>query len=175
MRNVVLLLGGESSGKTTLAKALEDKGWHAVYEYGREYGELSGGEYTFNSMLDIALGQLSAEKNAIESILDKNIVIDTNTLVTEFYSKKWFDNLWPKIKTTAQTFDRYTDIFLLKRTFPLVQDGTRQDESFSDEQFEFYRDTLDDLRIPYTIIAGEYDDSVARRVSLVEFLTSKPF
>lgn len=168
MRNVVLLLGGESSGKTTLAKALQDKGWHAVYEYGREYGEKNNNVYTLESMSDIALEQKYQEL-VLVNLTDNNIVVDTNALVTEFYSRKWFGKVDPYVSECARDFSRYTHIILLKRTFPFVQDGTRQDEAFSDEQFEFYRNTLDELKVPYTIMGSD----VNSRISAITYLTSK--
>lgn len=170
MRNVVLLLGGESSGKTTLAKALEDKGWHAVYEYGREYGDATNNQYTLESMSHIAKIQSYGELVAIASS-EMNLVVDTNALVTEFYSRKWFGEVNQVVSALAREFGQYTHIVLLKRTFPFVQDGTRQDEAFSDEQFDFYRNTLGELKLPYTLLGSD----VNSRVSAITYLTSKPF
>lgn len=61
----VCLLGGESSGKTTLAQALAEQ-WNTAWvpEYGRERWEAQGGRLAFDDLTDIGRIQLERERAA---------------------------------------------------------------------------------------------------------------
>src|SRR5690349_14671286 len=64
----VVILGPESTGKSTLCALLADH-YNTVWvkEYAREYLLTNGTAYTFDNLLDVAKGQLALEEMAIKS------------------------------------------------------------------------------------------------------------
>src|SRR5262249_1969100 len=76
----VCMLGGESSGKSTLAKALAQH-FETVHvpEYGRELWEAKNGALSFEDMLRIAEAQVTAEEQACLEA-DRFVFCDTSPL-----------------------------------------------------------------------------------------------
>jgi len=64
----IVVLGPESTGKSTLCTALA-KHYQTIWckEYAREYLTQNGTAYTYENLLTIAKGQLANEDAAIES------------------------------------------------------------------------------------------------------------
>lgn len=148
----VTLVGGESTGKTTLAAALAQRlGTLWVPEYGRELWELRGGELLFEDLLAIAREQIAREDAALEGATGW-LVCDTSPLVTMFYSESMFARVDPELGRLADR--RYDATILCAADFVFVQDGTRQDDAFRDHQNRWYRDQLDRAEIPYSIVQG---------------------
>jgi HTH-type transcriptional repressor of NAD biosynthesis genes len=155
------ILGGESSGKTTLARSVADHlGTAWVPEYGREYWERTGGHLQFEDMLHIATQQIEQEI-ACSAKADHWLLCDTSPLTTLFYSLEMFGTADAELeRLAARPYDR---IFLCAPDFPFVQDGTRRDEHLRARQHRWYIAELSRRKIPFRILYGPNDD----RVSLV--------
>ena len=134
----ILLIGGESSGKTTLSKALVKARplWGLVEEFGRYYGETHNQEYDFSSMLYIAKQQIIVEENAMFYYQNSFIVCDTSPLVTKFYSQKWYGCVHPELELLSQR--TYDYVFMCHRDFDYAYEDGRSGPSFSDEQAGYY-------------------------------------
>lgn len=148
----VTLLGGESTGKTTLAATLAqrlDTLW--VPEYGRELWALRGGDLCFGDLLAIAREQITREDAALEDATGW-LVCDTSPLVTMFYSEAMFARVDPELDRLAKR--SYDATILCAADFPFVQDGTRQDDAFRDRQDQWYRDQLKRAGISHSIVRG---------------------
>ena len=112
----VVLYGPESTGKTTLAKALAthyQTPW--VEEFARPYlqekWEKEQSVCTLEDLPIIAQGQLDAENKAIEQA-NKLIICDTNILVTKVWSETHFDGYCaPELKTILA--NTHYDLYLL--------------------------------------------------------------
>lgn len=156
----ILLIGGESSGKSTLAHALVKKmpNWGKVDEYGRTFGEMHNNEYPYESMLHIALQQTYEEENMMMYYPNSIVVCDTSPLVTKFYSKKWFGKVDPMLEILSER--TYDYAFMLYNDFPYVDDGTRNGVEFALEQAEFY---IKNVKQPLVHLNG----SVSERVNTV--------
>jgi NadR type nicotinamide-nucleotide adenylyltransferase len=168
----VCLLGGESSGKTTLAKALAEKyGVKWVPEYGREFTETHGGvkNLRYEDMYKIAAEQVyQEERAAVTAAIRKNpfIVCDTSPLTTYFYSTQLFNGFTDRrLDVLAQR--RYDFIFLCDPNIPFEQDGDRQDEAFRQMGHEWYKSTLDAERMPFTRVTGSVDERLEQIASLL--------
>lgn len=157
----VCLLGGESSGKSTLAVALarEFETIH-VAEFGRELWESKAGVLTFDEMRQIADTQIRREE---EALLKSNrfLFCDTSPLTTLFYSQHLFGRAEPALESLSER--RYDFTFLCAPDFPFVQDGTRQTEAFRTLQHEWYLKALAHRRIPFQVVTG----SLLARISQV--------
>ncbi len=148
----VVLLGGESTGKSTLAAALAERlGTCWVPEYGRELWELRGGNLDFVDLLAIAREQIAREDAARDGAR-RWLVCDTSPLVTMFYCEAMFVRVDPELRKLAGR--PYDATLLCAGDFPFVQDGTRQDEAFRDRQDSWYRDRLARAGTAYRVMRG---------------------
>lgn len=155
----VVLLGGESTGKSTLAAALaESLGSLHVAEYGRELWEQRGGNLGYEDMLHIAREQ-AALGNA-----RRWLVCDTSPLTTLFYSLSLFGEAAPELRDLAGR--DYDATILCAPDFPFVQDGTRCDDAFRIRQDDWYRRELAERNIPFHHASGSFE----RRLQWIEDL-----
>lgn len=162
----VTLLGGESTGKTTLAAALAKRlGTPWVPEYGRELWELRGGDLRFDDLLTIAREQIAREDAALCDATGW-LVCDTSPLVTMFYSDSMFGRVDPELSRLAER--SYDATILCAADFAFVQDGTRKDDAFRNRQDRWYRNQLDCTGIPHFVVQGPPLDRVDAAVSHLE-------
>jgi HTH-type transcriptional regulator, transcriptional repressor of NAD biosynthesis genes len=157
----ICLLGGESSGKSTLSKALADEfGTQHVCEYGRDLWEVKKGRLVFEDMTHIARRQVAMEDEAAGRA-NRFLFCDTSPLTTLFYSRHLFGQSDPELEQLANRF--YDLVVLCVPDFPFIQDGTRQPESFRTHQHEWYLRELNKRGIVFLLARGP----VANRVQIV--------
>lgn len=136
----VALVGGESTGKTTLAQALASRTGAAwVPEYGRERWAQCEGRLTLADLMEIARVQLERERLLAQQT-HRFLFCDTSPLTTLGYAGWMFDQQPDALVAMAE--HRYDLIVLCEADFDFVQDGTRQDAAFRDRQQAWYRDQL---------------------------------
>ena len=154
----VCLLGGESSGKTTLAAALaENLGTVFVPEYGRERWERQNGVLVYDDMLDIGQRQAALE-DAAAGTAAGYLICDTSPLTTLFYSHAMFGKAEEALERLATR--PYHLVVLCASDIPFVQDGTRQDEAFRDRQYAWYLERLAEMGQPWVLVGGSVDARV---------------
>jgi NadR type nicotinamide-nucleotide adenylyltransferase len=156
----VCILGGESSGKSTLAEALASD-FHTVHvpEYGRELWEHRNGTLTFEDLLHIGEQQIAAEENALMRA-NRFLFCDTSPLTTLFYSLHLFGRADPRLEQLAD--HQYDSVVLCGTDFTFVQDGTRQKASFRDDQHAWYIAELTRRNIPFLLVTGSIEERVAQ-------------
>lgn len=159
----IVLLGGESTGKTTLAAALALRlGTAWVAEYGRELWECQGGHLQPADMPLIAQRQWQREVDAARQSRGP-LVCDTSALTTLGYA------LWTHGHADAELAmlaDRPYDLTVLCGDgVPFVQDGTRRDAGFRSEQQRWYRTQLASRGIRWVEVEGTVASRVAQVVS----------
>ena len=154
----VCFLGGESSGKSTLAEALarEFQTIH-VAEFGRELWEAKSGVLVFEDLQHIAETQVQREE---EAVLQANhfLFCDTSPLTTLFYSNHLFGKAAPALERLAAR--SYDFNVLCAPDFPFVQDGTRQEEGFRLLQHQWYLDELAGRHIDYLLLTGTFENRI---------------
>jgi len=148
----VCILGGESSGKSTLAEALARHfGTLHVPEYGRELWEATGGALIYEDLLHIGETQVTAEEQALLGAT-RFLFCDTSPLTTLFYSRHLFQRADPKLEQLA---GRHYDLVVLCGTdLTFVQDGTRQDAGFREQQHAWYVAELARRGVRYLSVTG---------------------
>lgn len=161
----VAILGGESTGKTTLAEALAahlNTTW--VPEYGRELWERKSGHLDYEDMLHIAHTQVQREEAAIQKA--KNwLICDTTPLTTLFYCEAMFNKSSQVLRELA--LRRYDLTILCVPDFPFIQDGTRQDEAFQTRQHIWYQARLAGIQCVHS--RGSLQERLAEMVKYGDF------
>lgn len=161
----VAVLGGESTGKTTLAQALArelDTVW--APEYGRELWEARNGRLEFPDMLHIAEVQVAREEAAARNA-KRHLICDTTPLTTLLYSQFMFDRADPKLERLAER--PYEHTFLCSGDFEFVQDGTRQPIEFQRRQQSWYEKELAHRNIRALRISGERESRIRAAIHML--------
>ena len=157
----IVLLGGESTGKSTLAKALAevyDTTW--VHEYGRELYEEKEGKLTREDLISIGHEQVSREERALLKS-KKFLFCDTSPLTTSFYELFMFRNSSKELLALSKR--KYDGVILCNDDFPFVQDGTRVSEEFRNSQQGQYESII--YECPLFLAKGNLKDRI-QNVSL---------
>ena len=152
----IAIIGPESTGKTTLAKALAQQ-FHGIYvpEYAREYIERKGTrDVTFDELCEIARHQIE-QLQTISNDLKRpqTVFFDTELIVT----KIWFDYAFGIVpEWLNQAILRYPmDAYLLTAPdIPWQPDPARYNgsDTIRRQLFDRYESELQSLRIPYFVI-----------------------
>ena len=127
----VSVMGVESSGTTTLARALARQlatAW--VPEYGRVYWEgrqhVSGiDSWESDEFARIARGQ-NASEDDLAHLADRVLVCDTDALATAVWHRRYRGEESSEVRTIARG-RTYHLTLLTAPDFPFVQDGTREE------------------------------------------------
>ena len=144
----IIITGPESSGKTTLCKALfQHFNIPFAKEFARFYINKLEREYTQNDLLSIAKGQLESEFNS--QLLDSDLI--TIKIWSEYkYGScdKWIlDQI--EIQKTEKRF-----YLLCKPDIPWQADNQRENPNDRKELFEIYKKELEVLGPDYFIVEG---------------------
>lgn len=167
----IVCLGGESTGKSTLCKALAERlGTVWAAEYGREIWENQNGNLDYEDMLKIAQQQIKRENNLL---YQSNVwlVCDTSPLTTKLYSDFMFGKHSPELNELAAR--PYDLIFLCDDDFDFVQDGTRQDADFRKQQQQYYKAELQNRGLPYILLKGDLESRIETALNAINEPTSK--
>lgn len=161
----VAILGGESTGKSTLARKLAEhlKTVHAA-EYGRELWEQRAGALIEEDMLHIAHAQVARE-DALSLEANGWLICDTTPLTTLLYSQAMFGSVVDELESMARR--PYDVVLLCSPDVPFVQDGTRQEEAFRQWQQRWYLGELHAREIRYQLLEGKWEE---RLVSALRYI-----
>ena len=164
----VVLVGTESTGKTTLARALaESFGTLWTHEYGRELWVEQGLQGTFPDFLKIALRQYQREQAGLRHA-NGFLFCDTNAWTTLHWSLRDSGTADARLHDLVdRTMGDYVWV-LCANDFGWVDDGTR--EMRDGEAAEFQEQQLADLerrRIAHTVVSGPLEQRIERVAALV--------
>lgn len=164
----VAVLGGESSGKSTLARDLAQQlGSLHCPEYARELWMERSGRLQLTDMPDIARMQVDRE-DRLAGLCNRYLICDTSPLTTLFYSRDLFGTAAPELEALARR--PYAHTILCAPDIPFHQDGTRRDATFRAQQQTWYERELSDRGIEYLALSG---DPAARVERAHAFLRSR--
>ena len=162
----VCFIGGESSGKSTMAQAMAERCqtlW--APEYGRELWVEQGGMLAYEDMARIARVQ-QAREDTLRQQASRFLFCDTSALTTLFYSHEMFGAAEPELERMAGR--RYDHVFLCAPDFAFVQDGTRRELGFREQQHSWYLAELDRRRIAYTLLRGSVNQRISTVISALD-------
>jgi HTH-type transcriptional repressor of NAD biosynthesis genes len=173
----VLLMGGESTGKSTLTINLANRfATNYIDEAGRDISERSGTDLMMLSadFTEILLQHKLNEIKAIENS-NKVLFVDTDALVTQFYMNFLNDPEIEKNKALSDAIDAintYDLVLFLEPDVPFVQDGDRS-EVIRDDRLK-YSNQIKDLILSHgkqvVSIKGSYQERYMAAVREVEKL-----
>jgi HTH-type transcriptional repressor of NAD biosynthesis genes len=168
----VCVVGAESSGTTTLARALAEH-YRTVWvpEYGREYSEakLARGEYdhwTSAEFTHIAAEQCRREDLAARQA-NHLLICDTDAFVTSIWHRRYLCMRSPAVEAIAAA--RHYDLYLLTDVdIPFVQDGTRDGEHIRSWMHDLFAAELTAQDRPYALLSGPHEARLDRAIALLD-------
>lgn len=160
----IALLGGESSGKTTLARALAQAlGTVWVPEYGRQRWEALRETLSADELVHVAQVQVAWEDEHARSPAARAsgwIVCDTTPLTTLQYGLHDHGGAHPALHALAER--RYDITVLCEPDFEFVQDGCRRDDGFRRSQHAWTLQALAARGVEPLLVRGPVQARVAR-------------
>lgn len=169
MPHKIVVIGPESTGKSTLSKSLAEYfncPW--VSEYAREYIERLDRPYEYEDLFEIAKGQIHEEEEAIKQAKDL-LICDTDLNVIKVWSEHKFGKVHPWI--AQQITERKYDLYLLTDIdIPWQNDPQREHPEAEQRNhfFEIYRNIVIDSRLPFKVISGSIGERLNNSVEFIE-------
>ncbi len=177
----IVIIGPESTGKSTLAQALAqhfETRW--VPEFAREFLLTNGTDYVFDDLLTIAKGQLALEdehyaelENQSQELLEAGghlpLFIDTDMYVMKVWCEFVFGQCHPYV--LEQIVERQYDLYLLCNTdLPWVGDELREYPDLETRQklFQIYKDLMINQSVPWVEIKGQEGERLEQAIAAVE-------
>ena len=179
----VVLIGAESTGKTTLAAALAGRyatAW--VPEYGREHWERKVAGLPMTGPLPawslaefraIAAEQQRREDAAARSA-NRVLFCDTNAFATGTWHERYLGTRDEETDAVGRA-DR-ADLYLLTAPdFPFVQDGWRDGEAIRGWMHGRFAEQLATLDVPVVQLTGPPERRMTDATAAVDALLARPF
>lgn len=173
----VLLIGGESTGKSTLAQNLAlTYNTNFLAEVGRDVCDAAGGVEELmieEDFQEILLKHKVAEMEAVKSS-NRILFVDTDALITKFFSHFLFTN--PEIlrrndmlADAIAAINHFDLVLFLLPTVAFVQDGTRNEKLLEDREgySNQIKEIFDNQGIRYHEIGGDYEERYEAAVKLI--------
>jgi nicotinamide riboside kinase len=160
----IIVIGPESSGKTTLCNALS-KHFNLPFskEYARDYLEKLNSNYTQDDLLKIAKGQLQTE-NGLQ-------LLDTDLITLKIWSEYKYGSCDNWILTQIEKQKIENRFYLIcKPDLTWQPDKQRQNPNDREALFKIYKQELNDLGHKYFIVKGE--DRAENSISKISSITS---
>lgn len=168
----VVILGAESTGKTTLAVALAEHyktTW--VPEFGRLYTEARrprGGLWRSDEFTFIATEQVRME-DALDRIANRVLICDTDAFATAIWHERYLGQPSPDVLAIA-AIRRYDLYILTDVDTPFVPDEIRDGESIRGWMHKRFQDELSRMGVPLLLLSGPHERRLAEAVARIDAL-----
>lgn len=166
----VCVLGAESTGTTTLARALAER-YKTVFvpEYGRFYaeGKYASGDpvWRTDEFVHIAESQSRMEDHLARSA-DKILICDTDPFATSVWHERYMRRPSPEVKAIADA--RKYDLYILTGDeIPFVQDGIRDGQSIRHWMHGRFEEALKASGRPYAVLRGSHAERLKAAALLI--------
>ena len=152
----IIVIGPESTGKSTLCEQLANH-YKTVWcpEFAREYLLEKNGDYNFEDLLNIAIGQLELEDTLINLASNGLYFIDTDMYVMKVWCEVSFEqcHTWILKQIAKRQYDMY---LLCNIDLPWVKDELREypDINVRKRLFKIYKDIMINSGTRWAEISG---------------------
>jgi HTH-type transcriptional regulator, transcriptional repressor of NAD biosynthesis genes len=170
----VVLVGAESTGKTTLAGALAEH-YRTVWvpEWARDYTYIKVERGDFETWTPDEFVLIANEQSALEDRLARKanrvLICDTDAFATTIWHRRYVGERHPGVEAIAAP--RKYDLYLLPDIkTPFVQDGVRDGEHIREWMHGVFVEELERQGKPYAHIAGTHEQRMAQATGLIDKL-----
>lgn len=149
-KQIIVITGPESSGKTTLVNRLiADYGIPLVPEFARTYLQQNGAEYSFEDLEIIGKCQNIQELEAHNKYPD--IICDTDIITIDIWAMEVFGKpiFLPNRNTNVKHY------LVCKPDIPWEQDAFRENPNDRDRLFEVYIEYLEERSLSFEVLNEE--------------------
>ncbi len=162
----VVVIGPESTGKSTLCRQLADHyGVSWVPEYARQYLLQHGAKYVYDDLLTIAKGQLALEDEYAAAAEGPVLFVDTDMYVMKVWCEFVYEKChqWILDQIAKRKYDLY---FLCDIDLPWIQDGLREYPDIVSRQklYRIYKDIMINQPLPWLEISGSEDERLQKAI-----------
>lgn len=166
----VVIIGSESSGTTTLARALAEY-YHTVWvpEYGRTYSEgrvHSSQPWRSDEFTHIATEQVRME-DALATLANNVLICDTDAFATSIWHERYMGVPSEEVKAiaAARNYDLYvvTDV-----NIPFAPDDIRDGESFRQWMQDRFIEELSKNSTPMIVVTGPHQERFAAAIKRID-------
>lgn len=169
----ICVLGAESTGTTTLAKALSETlqtTW--VEEFGREYSEIKLARkdsiWRTEEFSMIAREQQRREDAAARHA-NRVLICDTNAFATTLWHRRYMGSDCADVAQIAK--QARCDLYLLTGDeIPFVQDGLRDGEHLRRQMHTWFEDALAQQPVPWRLVRGSHKHRLQSAVQYIQDL-----
>ncbi|TXJ26999.1 MAG: ATPase [Chitinophagaceae bacterium] len=183
MLKKIVIIGPESTGKSTLAEQLAlhyETAW--CPEFAREFLLTNGTDYTFDDLLTIAEGQLALEDEYTTKLEEHSLplledgghiplFIDTDMYVMKVWCEFVFGNCHRFVLDNIVS--RKYDLYLLCNVdLPWIKDELREypDLETRKKLYFIYKDIMVNQSTRWIDISGNYEERLAKAIKAVDKL-----
>ena len=170
----IVIIGAESTGKTTLAQALaKHYGTVWVPEYGRFYTEGRIHSDKHQKWRTEEFVVIARAQNCMEDALAEHshrlVICDTDAFATGVWHERYVGSRSPKVEKIAQ--DNHHDLYIVTGDeIPFVQDEIREGEHTRHVMHEKFIERLREDKKPYIVVRGTPEERLAIAVREIDRL-----
>ncbi|MFA7444648.1 MAG: ATP-binding protein [Flavobacteriaceae bacterium] len=163
----IVLVGPESTGKTTLAKLLAahfNTTWAREFlrEFSEEKFQKENKTVVFSDLETIVNEQLKIEKEA-ENKADTFVFCDTNLLQTRIYAELYFGKIPDFLEDISGECDLY---FLTDIDVEWEKDNVRDAPFERENHLNYFKKRLTELKKPFLFLSGNEQERLKRAAKL---------
>lgn len=169
----VCVLGSESTGTTTLARALAahfQTAW--IAEYGREYSarKFAQNDFVWNTAEFVTIAQeQNRRENEAARQANRILICDTNAFATTLWHRRYLDCASDAVAEIAR--QNRCDLYLLTGDeIPFVQDGLRDGEHIRHEMQNWFEQALAEQSAPWHLLRGSPSQRLNESIQLIKWL-----
>ena len=168
---IICLHGPESTGKSTIAPRLAAVlGGEVIGEYGRDYAEAHGTDFTMADLVVIAREHDARTHAALARGVDP-LILDTDPLMTAVWATMLFDARDPGFDAWEATADLY---LLFDIDLPWVEDGTRMFGTVAARRrfCDLSRAELERRGVAWALVSGTGEARFAAAIAAIRAFTA---
>ncbi len=168
----IVIIGGESTGKSTLSEQLaQHYNTQWVEEYARKYLETLGRDYNEADLIAIANGQLTLE-DEMEKNANRFLFCDTDLHVLNVWSVYKYGRCDSLIEQLIE--NRVYDAYIITSPdLPWQPDPLREhpEQSLREYFFSIYQNLIKATQKPYVIVKGTMHERLNSSIEFVNLLS----